>query len=280
MTDSKWKKITAGILVFLIAAALTVFTLSSSALSTGAPAAPREATETLTTFANNGETAPAPAAKETRTPSLPAPTLPPLPSDTPTPSPTFAVWAGRVNVDRTNCRAGPGAPYISVAVLNRNTAVTVTGRDVTSEWLYLNFQSANEGLKRCWVETKPIDLAGGDVASLENYYPGVYQIPFWGDYKPPENVDISRSGNFVSIVWKDPNLLELSERENARSPRFIIEAWVCRDGALEFTVLGILDNTSLIIEDQKGCAELSSGLLYSAGRHGYSTPVYLLWPKP
>jgi hypothetical protein len=182
-------------------------------------------------------------------------------------------------VDRLNCSYGPG-PYIDLTDLYRNNRVSVIGRDVTSQWLYVNFESTAGEVTKCWVEAKPIDLSGADITSLENYYPGKYEIPFWKDYKPPENIRISRADNFVSILWDDPNRLELSERENGRSPQFIIEAWVCREGALVFTVLGILDNTNLIIADQAGCSEPSSGLLYSAGKHGYSTPVELSWPIP
>jgi hypothetical protein len=164
-----------------------------------------------------------------------------------------------------------------VISLVKGNNVSVTGRDVMSEWFYVRYESETSGLKECWVTAKSINL-NGDIASLENYYPGKYEIPFWKDYKPPENIRISRSGDFVNIVWNDLNKLELSERENRRSPQFIIEAWVCKEGVLEFTVLGILDNTNLIIADQSGCAEPSSGLLYSAGKQGYSTPVELNWP--
>jgi len=194
-------------------------------------------------------------------------------------TPTFALLTGRVVVDRLNCRYGFG-PYIGLMGLIRNNPVNVVGRDVNSEWLYVNFESNTGGVTKCWVEAKSINLSG-DIASLENYYPSEkYEIPYWPDYLPPANIRTSRTDNFVNIIWDDPNLLALGDRENARSPRFILEAWVCRDGVLEFIVQGTLENTSLIIEDQPGCTEPSSGLLYSAGKHGYSDPANLLWPKP
>lgn len=268
----------AGVSILLIVAAFFIFRPIPSAPSTPLPVVVQEAGTIVAPVANT-ET-PTPARSKTETPIPAAQTLTPTATDAPPPSaaPTFAILTGRVGVDRLNCRYGPG-PYIGLTGLIRNNPVNVVGRDVNSEWLYVNFESKTGGVTECWVEAKSINL-NGEIASLENYYPGKYEIPYWKDYKPPQNIKIFRSDNFVNIIWDDPNLLELGDRENARSPRFILEAWVCRDGMLEFIVQGISDNTSLIIEDRPGCADPSSGLLYSAGKHGYSDPARLLWPKP
>lgn len=273
MADLKTKKILAGVSILLIVVVLFIFRLSSGSLLTNVPDDSEKSTEVA---AEQAEThTPLAASTATKTP----PAITETPSPIPTITPTFAILTGRVNVDRLNCSYGPG-PYIDRADLFRNNHITVIGRDVTSQWLYVGFESNTGEAIKCWVEAKPIDLGGAAISSLENYYPGKYQLPLWKDYKSPENVRISRTDNFVSIVWDDPNLLDLSERENGRSPQFIVEAWVCREGALEFTVLGIVDTTNLIVEDQPGCSEPSSGLLYSAGKHGYSAPVTLAWPAP
>lgn len=273
----KTRKILTGVFIVLIVAVLFSafkFTFGNSP----SPDAMKELTETK--GAGAGTATPKVSATETKKPIPATETFAPTSTETPIPlpSPTFAVLMGRVNVARLTCRSGPG-PYIGVGSLVKGNNVTVTGRDVTSKWFYVGFGADAGSLTECWVEAKAVNL-NGDITSLENYYPGKYQIPLWQDYKPPENIRISRFDNFVNILWDDPNRLELSERENGRSPQFIIEAWVCKEGVLEFTVLGILDNTNLIIEDEAGCATPSSGLLYSAGKHGYSTPVQLDWPKP
>ncbi len=184
-----------------------------------------------------------------------------------------------MNSESVSCRYGPG-PYVENGVLTRNDRVRVLGRDVSGQWLLVNFESEAGEARSCWVESRPMDLAGADPAALENYYPGKYTLPLWEDYQPPANVRTSRLENFVDIRWDDANLLELTQRESSRSPRFILEAWVCRDGVLGFIILGVVDNTSLIVEDQPGCTVPSSGLLYSAGKQGYSDPVNLLWPAP
>ncbi len=272
-----------GAVLALVVAAFFVFRPVPEDLpSTPAPVPVVEnATETETTVPTEEAQTPSPVATFTETfiPVSETPTQTVTETATVTITPTFAILTGRVGVDRLNCRYGPG-PYIGLTGLIRNNPVTVVGRNVNSDWLYVNFESNTGGVTKCWVDAKSINLSG-DIASLENYYPGdKYNIPYWKDYLPPANVRISRKDNFVYIIWEDPNQLALGDRENARSPQFILEAWVCRDTALEFIVLGVLDNTSLIVEDQPGCAEPSSGLLYSAGKHGYSSPVKLLWPVP
>ena len=275
--------VAAGVVLALVVAAFFVFRPAPASLpATPAPVPVAvNATETETTVPTKEASTPSPVAINTETP-VPAsetPTATVTETPTVTITPTFAILTGRVGVDRLNCRYGPG-PYIGLTGLIRNNPVTVVGKDVNSEWLFVNFESNTGGVTKCWVDAKSMNLSG-DIASLEVYYPGdKYDIPYWPDYLPPANVRISRSDNFVNIIWEDANLLALGDRENARSPQFILEAWVCRDAALKFITLGVLDNTSLIVEDQKGCAEPSSGLLYSAGKHGYSDPVKLLWPVP
>ena len=275
--------VAAGVVLALLVAAFFAFRPAPANLpATPAPVPVVEkATETGTAIPKEETQTPSPVATETETtiPVSETPTSTVTETPTVTITPTFAILTGRVGVDRLNCRYGPG-PYIALTGLIRNNPVNVVGRDVNSKWLFVNFESNTGGVTKCWVDAKSINLSG-DIASLENYYPSdKYDIPYWPDYQPPANVRISRADNFVSIIWEDPNQLELGDRESARSPQFILEAWVCRDSVLEFVTLGVLDNTSLIVEDQPGCAEPSSGLLYSAGKHGYSDPVKLLWPAP
>ncbi len=277
MADMKTKNILVGVIIVLIVAVLFSafkFTFGNSP----SPDAVKGLTETKA--AGAGTVTPKVSATETKKPITATETFAPTSTETPIPlpSPTFAILMGRVNVARLTCRSGPG-PYIGVGSLVKGNNVTVTGRDVTSKWFYVGFGADAGSLMECWVEAKSINL-NGDITSLENYYPGKYQIPLWQGYKPPENIRISRADDFVNILWDDPNRLELSERESGRSPQFIIEAWVCKEGVLEFTVLGILDNTNLIMEDQPGCTAPSSGLLYSAGKQGYSVAVDLDWPQP
>jgi len=276
MADKKTKSILAGVSVLLVVAVfLFVFKLTSDNSVTTAPSFADDNAETAAIIGT--AKTPTSTVSVTKTGTPPSFTETPIP--TPSITPTYAILTGRVNVDKLDCLSGPG-PYVGLADLFRNNRVNVLGRDVTDQWLLVNFESSTGEAVTCWVEVKPVDLGGAEITSLEIYYPGKYQIPLWQDYKPPENIRISRAEDFVNILWDDSNRLEISERENGRSPQFIIEAWVCKEGVLEFTVLGILDNTNLIIEDQPGCTAPSSGLLYAAGKQGYSAAVDLDWPQP
>ena len=276
MADKKTKSILAGVSVLLVVAVfLFVFKLTSGNTITTAPLLTDDMAGTAAVIGTSETSTPIVSATKTGTP----PAFTETPVATPSITPTYAILTGRVNVDKLECLGGPG-PYIGLANLFRNNRVNVIGRDVTNQWLLVNYESGTGEAVTCWVVVKPVDLGGAEMTGLENYYPGKYQIPFWEDYKPPENIRISRADDFVNILWDDPNRLELSERESGRSPQFIIEAWVCKEGVLEFTVLGILDNTNLIMEDQPGCTAPSSGLLYSAGKQGYSVAVDLDWPQP
>lgn len=231
---------------------------------------------------------------ETSTPSSPAPTITITPvstiqptlirfTDTPTPSPTitptFVMIIGRVNADLLTCRMGPG-PYVRKVDLYRNKKVQVIGRNTSGDWLYVSFQTEAE-IFNCWVESRRMDLNGVDIENLKDSYPGGgYQLPIWEAYLPPQDVRIARSENFVDIRWEDANLLALSERDGPLGPRFLLEAWVCRDGQLEFASLGVVENTNLVIEDQRGCEVPSTGRLFAAGKNGYSRAVDLEWPAP
>jgi hypothetical protein len=79
--------------------------------------------------------------------------------------------------------------------------------------------------------------------------------------------------------------------EDANRPRYLIEAWVCRDGRLQFEPSGwpqpwkVANSyvegqpVTAAIKDEKGCSEQSHARLYLAWKHGYTTPIDLLpWP--
>ena len=58
---------------------------------------------------------------------------------------------------------------------------------------------------------------------------------------------------------------------------YLIEAMICQNGSvLPFIIQ--TDASSYTFEDEPTCAEPSSGLLYTAEKHGYSDPVQILWP--
>jgi hypothetical protein len=58
---------------------------------------------------------------------------------------------------------------------------------------------------------------------------------------------------------------------------YVIEAWVCIQGTLTFTVIG--SNITLAnISDEPGCTEPSHARVYGAEKHGYTPWVEIPWP--
>lgn len=226
-------------------------------------------------------TASPPAAMPTLTASsTPAPTqtetLKPPP---PTAVPTYAILTGVVmSDDGSYCFYGPGRFYISLTGLIKGNPVQVTGRAEDLNWVYVNFPGVNEGdITRCWVQADTLQLSG-EFSGLEVVYPnGSYHLPR-SRFPALQNVIASRSGDLVTINW-DAFDLPLGERESEKSPRYLIEAWLCKDGIVIFTptpVYSLFGEATLT--DEAGCTEPSHARVMLSEKHGYTTPVEVLWP--
>ena len=80
-----------------------------------------------------------------------------------------------------------------------------------------------------------------------------------------------RSDDEVTVSWDDVPLSEDKRRG------YLIEAITCQNG-VRLPVIIQTDASSYTFEDEPTCAEKSSGLLYTAEKHGYSDPVQIPWP--
>jgi len=82
-----------------------------------------------------------------------------------------------------------------------------------------------------------------------------------------------RTGDSVRVSWDRVNMTEDDDRG------YMIEAYVCQDERYIFVVVSTYD---LFYEfaDGPGCAQPSSGLLYTVEKHGYTDPVPIPWPAP
>ena len=152
----------------------------------------------------------------------------------------------------------------------------VLGRDIHSEWVYVQVQGYDSP---CWVNPKYINM-NGDIASLESVYPGKVNIPLSYYWPAPKNVYAARTadGKQVGIYW-DEYILPDGEMESPDSPRYLAELWLCKDGKLTFTSVFAWQN-NLLVDDEAGCSEPSSGVMYLVEKHGYSGPVTIPWPAP
>lgn len=197
----------------------------------------------------------------TRTP-LPSPTLTLTATPTPTPTPEFPPVTVSM---QANCRYGPGTAYLYRWGLYPGDQADVRGRNWSGTWYWIhpfNLEGDN-----CWaseiVFEKRVDISQVPVVNIP--------LPHTTFAGPPGNVQAVRDGNRVTVSWDDVPLSDDKRRG------YLIEANICQNGAvLPFIVQ--TDRSSYTFEDPPNCAEKSSGLLYTAEKHGYSDPVQIPWP--
>lgn len=183
---------------------------------------------------------------------------------------------GEVQADKLACRYGPGDLYLYQYGLIKGNKMQVLGRDIHSEWVYVQVQGYDSP---CWVNAEYINM-NGDIASLESFYPGKVNIPLSYYWPAPKNVYAARTadGKQVGIYW-DEYILPDGEMESPDSPRYLAELWLCKDGELTFNSIFAWQN-NLLVDDEAGCSEPSSGVMYLVEKHGYSGPVTIPWPAP
>lgn len=206
-----------------------------------------------------------PAELLTASPS-PSRTLSPTPEATSTITPTYAILRGEVLV-RSNCRYGPGAPYLYKYGLLPGSNLEVIGRTDAGKWILVQ---AIGGDNPCWLKASLMAIQG-DVMSLA---PTSIPLPPSPYYGPPYAVSATREGNEVNIFWHG---IQLRAGDETASPPYLVEAWVCRDGELIFIPIGSYTPFTTVI-DESGCSQPSHGQVYIVEKHGYSRPAEIPWP--
>ncbi len=233
---------------------------------------------------------------QTQTPS-PSPTVSatftPSPTDTPTAIPTYAALSGMVvNHDRTTCRYGPGDPYLDKGLtLKSGNPMDVLGRIEDGTWLLVDFSPPSYMINGpCWMEAKYLDISEAEVMSVASIDPDKY-LPI-GAYSP----DPSSWPTIESVIRKDENTVVVAwsfydvpaaDMESPTSPRYLIEAWVCKAGKIVFQPIGVYfppsgpydPIASISIKDEAGCSEPSHARLYLAWIEAYAGPVEIPWPQ-
>ncbi|MGZ9220772.1 MAG: hypothetical protein ACXW4Q_01585 [Anaerolineales bacterium] len=217
------------------------------------------------------------AATETKTPT---PTLTVIPSKTLTPT---VVWTPTITATSTfafptvtvnkqaHCRYGPSVAYLHAADLYPGDVGTVQGRYIYGNWLYIKF----EKLKYfCWVAPSVVDVIGD--ASMVAYKELNLQSIGSNMYGPPKNVTAVRDGNKVTINWEQVKMTTDDDRG------YLLELFVCQDTIYKWWTDSYPDQftTSYTVTDETGCAQPSSGKLYTVEKHGFSEPAIIPWPAP
>ena len=211
--------------------------------------------------------APTPLPTATASPSASlSPTASPTATPTLTPIPTYTILRGQVLV-RSNCRYGPGAPYLYKYGLVVGSNLEVIGRNDLGTWILVR---AIGGDNPCWVKATLMDVKG-DVMNVAPTYIPLPQSPY---YDPPKWVIAKREGDEVTIFWK--SVQYRAGDETAEAP-YLVEAWLCTAGELVFTPIGSYE-TQIKVIDEAGCGEPSYGRLYFVEKHGYSRWLKIPWP--
>ncbi len=250
----------------LPAGALILLVLSACTPEGSTAVAPSNPTETLVVVRSETPSS-TPAASDT-----PAPTS--TPSETPTPAatPTFASLRGQV-MELSNCRYGPGAPYLYFTGLVPGSNLEVIGRREDSQWVYVQ---AIGGHHPCWVKASQMNIQG-DLISLQIVYPDGAPLPKSPYYPATAVTKVVRNGNQVTVTWLDIPL-RAGDEEDQYMQHYIIEAWHCQGGQFIFEPLAT-NETSISFSDDPGCSQPSHGRIFVQEKHGFAGPAEIPWPS-
>jgi len=231
--------------------------------------------EPATTLAPDASATATAAATKTSTRTLtltPTETRTPAPAFTPaiTATPTYAFPTVTVN-KQAHCRYGPSVAYLHAADLYPGDVGTVRGRYVYGNWLYIKLDKLNYF---CWAAPSVVDVAG-DVSTVAYKDLNLQSIGS-NMYGPPKNVTAVRDGNKVTISWEQVEMTLDDDRG------YLLELFVCQDTIYMWWTDSYPDqySTSYTVRDEAGCAQPSSGKLYTVEKHGFSEPVNIPWPAP
>ena len=253
--------------LFTIATLLPLLLLASCSASraatpsaTGTPSAAPTNTATATLTATASPT-------PTQTPTVtPAPTATQSPTNvdmpTVTPTPTETTPQGVVLM-QAFCRYGPGKAYLYSHGLYENDHVTLDGRSPSGRWLWVKPDNLE---RHCWAAASVMAVTG-EIMSLPVV---TTELPHSTLYGPPEEVEATRDGDEVTVVWSRVWMTEDDDRG------YLIEATVCQGGYLVSMAVQT-DDTSYTFNDETSCGG-SGGLLYTVEKHGYTDPVEIPWP--
>jgi len=202
----------------------------------------------------------------------PTETLTPTVTFTPTikATPTFAFPTVTVN-KQAHCRYGPSVAYLHAADLYPGDVGTVRGRYIYSNWLYIKFDKLDYF---CWVAPSVVEVVG-DISTIAYKDLNLQSIGS-NQYGPPSGVTTVRDGNNVTISWHQVKMTKDKDRG------YLLELFVCQKTILLWWTDSYPDQytTSYTVKDEAGCAQPSSGKLYTVEKHGFSEPAMIPWPPP
>jgi hypothetical protein len=212
----------------------------------------------------------------TRTPTVTVtPLTPTVTSTPPTVTPTPQPPAVSVLV-HTECYFGPDLAYIGMYEILADSPQVGIGRNQDTSWMLL--QGADHK-NPCWVKTALLKTINGNFIDAPVSLPPVL-TPYTKLYAPPPAASAGRQGNTVTIFWLPVAMTE------ADYGGYLVEAWVCQGGTLEFEAKGYVTafnkNSSMMavsFTDEAGCSKPSSARVFTVMTGAYSRPINVVpWP--
>jgi len=179
-----------------------------------------------------------------------------------------------VNADKLVCRYGPGANYLYLIALNRNTPLTLIGRADGNNWVLIENRGRSDS-HDCWVNGEFVQ-AEGDMKHLKVVYPDGYKIPVSPYYGPTTVLSATREGDEITVSWIEI-IVSPGKYESPNMFPYIVEVWHCVNGEYIFETLGTTYPAIKFI-DQEGCDQPSHGRVYIQEKHGYAGPADIPWP--
>ncbi len=256
------------LLVFLLAACGSPATATptvptATALPTDTPPPPTETPTPLPSATPTATVTPSPT--ETFTPTL---TFTPTETPTITLTPTPVILRFEVR-EQANCRYGPGAPFLYKYGLVAGSNMEAIGRNYNASWLFVR---AIGGTNPCWVNASLLNVRG-DAATLPEVDPLII-LPISPYYPALTGVSAARSGTSVNFYW-DPLILRAGD-DSEQTP-YVVAAWVCRNGAYVFDVVGSY-TPSASVNDDASCNGARFAYVMGAEKHGYTPWVRVSLP--
>ncbi len=228
--------------------------------------------------------APSPTPAPTQTLISPSPTIAPTqtitptqtftpipPTSAPTEIPFVESLNAIVTAENLSCRYGPGAEYLYLYGLQKDTKIKLIGRTDGNNWVMV------KGKKPCWLNAKFIEIQG-DPQQLKVTYPDEYTLPVSPYYAAPTVLSANRSGNSVTVRWTDVEL-RAGDEEDENMFIYIIEVWRCEGGKIIFDPFASNDSEIVFI-DEPGCSAPSHGRVFFQEKHGFAGPAEIPLPAP
>lgn len=183
---------------------------------------------------------------------------------------TLAPLPAQLSVGTASCRMGPGGAYLLVTVLREGDAVNILGQmELNENWVLV---ATNERPAGCWINTSSLEFEETELNVIDDAH---RVMAFTSYYSPLRNVTATRNGDVVRVRW-DP--LVVRAGDDALQTDYVVEAWVCQNGAFVFRAVGT-NEYGLQIRDEQGCDEESHAQAAGVEINGYTQWIAIPWPE-